>query len=69
MFEYEGSMRTAEDILRIKNSKKEVIETPTIPEIPKEEIKKEVIETPKEEAQAVVTDELEKARADYKEIF
>lgn len=58
---------SSEAILAAKNSKKKVIETPSVK--PQEEIKKQVVETPKVETQEVVADELEEARAEYLKLF
>lgn len=71
MIEYEGRMISTDEVLRLKNSKKEVIETPLI--TIKDEIKDEVIETPLIETQPVVidekVDELELAKQEYFNIF
>jgi hypothetical protein len=71
MIMYEGRMMSTDEVLRIKNSKKTVIKTPSDESVktPKEEIKEEIVEAPKEETQEVITDELEKARQDYKNLF
>jgi hypothetical protein len=75
MIEYEGRMMSTEEVLRLKNSTKEVIETPL--ETIKEEVEtKEVIETPIIETPLVVkeelvseVDELELAKQEYFKIF
>jgi len=67
MIMYEGRMMSTEEVLRIKNSKKSVIETPSEDIV--EEVSDEIIETPQEENQEVVNDELEQAREEYKNLF
>lgn len=67
MIEYEGRMMSTEDVLKAKNNTKKVIIKPKV--TPKEEIKEEIIDIPKEEIKEVITNDLEKARIKYQEIF
>lgn len=70
MVMFQGRMMSTEEVIRIRNNTKAVIETTE--NTPKVEEQKEVIVSPKVEESEVITDdigELQTLQAEYKEIF